>query len=123
MRVFFSTLLIVLLVFQAARFAAPGGPCRMVEMDLYSCSGTAASCDGERFAAPCCCAFRPHPEQPDEYEATEVANTHRVMPVTLVPSIEKDPGRSTFLPSKPRSIPADTGSSPALYLLKNSYLI
>ena len=125
MRVFASIMLIFLLAFQAGGLAPDCIPCGMQKMEMPSCHGKAAEgTDGSGLVAKCCCSMRQATETSGDYEAIQRVNFPRIGPVdAAVPIL----GRSLYLNSSVRAdahLPRKmSGSPPALFLLKNSYLI
>lgn len=124
MRVLVTICFIFFLVFQAAGgLAASCTPCAAAMMDPYSCPGGKTGHDGRGLVARCCCALQADAES-REHETPVLVEPPRTGFVwATVPAFAKGPDiRLSYWPSLYLSV-RDPGSPPALYQLKNSYLI
>ena len=125
MRVFASNMLTFLLAFQAGGLAPVCIPCGMQTMEMPSCHGRGTEdTDSSGLVAKCCCSMRQVTETSGDYAAIHWVGFSRLGTGDAVVS---SLSRSRYLNFSERAdahLPRKlSGSPPALFLLKNSYLI
>ena len=125
MRVFASIILTFLLAYQAGGLAPVCIPCGMQTMKIPSCDVKAAEgADNFGLVAKCCCSMRQATEASGNYAVIQGVDFSRLGTVDAVVS---SLSRSRYLNFSVRAdahLPRkQSGSLPALFLLKNSYLI
>ena len=125
MRVFFSIMLTFLLTFQAGGLTPACLPCGMQTLEMPSCHAKAAeAADNFGLVAKCCCSMRQATEASGDYAVVQWVDFSRLGTVDAAVS---SPSRSRYLNFSVRAdahrLRKQFGSPPALFLLKNSYLI
>ena len=125
MRVFASIMLTFFWPTRRGGLAPVCIPCGMQTMEIPSCDAKAAEgADNFGLVAKCCCSMRQATEASGDYAVVQWLDFSRLGTVDVAVS---SPSRSRYLNFSVRAdahlLRKQSGSLPALFLLKNSYLI